>query len=69
LNVIGLKRRGFEKAAINQLHTAFRVLFRHEGVFAGRLAETRAKFGEDPLVAEVLAFIDGESHRGLIRAE
>jgi UDP-N-acetylglucosamine acyltransferase len=69
LNVIGLKRRGFEKAAINRLHQAFRVLFRHEGVFAQRLAETRAKFGEDPLVAEVLAFIDGESHRGLIRAE
>jgi UDP-N-acetylglucosamine acyltransferase len=69
LNVIGLKRRGFEKAAIMKLHTAFRVLFRHEGVFARRLEETRGEFGKDPLVAEVLAFIDGESHRGLIRAE
>lgn len=69
LNVVGLKRRGFEKAEINRLHAAFRVLFRHEGVFAQRLVETRAKFGADPLVAEVLAFIDGESHRGLIRAE
>ena len=38
-------------------------------VFAERLAATRVRFGRDPLVAEVLEFIDGESHRGLIRAE
>jgi UDP-N-acetylglucosamine acyltransferase len=69
LNVIGLKRRGFDKAQIGRLHTAFHVLFRHEGVFKQRLEETRAQFGDDPLIAEVLAFIDAPSHRGLIRAE
>lgn len=69
LNVIGLKRRGFDKQQINRLHTAFAFLFRHEGVFKQRLAETRERFGEDPLIAEVLAFIDAPSHRGLIRAE
>jgi UDP-N-acetylglucosamine acyltransferase len=69
LNVVGLKRRGFEKAAIMSLRAAFRTLFKDEGVFAHRLEKTRETFGHDPLVAEVLAFIDGESHRGLIRAE
>ena len=69
LNVVGLKRRGFEKAAIMGLRGAFKTLFKDEGVFAQRLEETRAKFGADPLVAEVLAFIDGDSHRGLIRAD
>ena len=69
LNVVGLRRRGFEKSAILSLRAAFRTLFKSEGVFAQRLAETRATFGHDPLVAEVLEFIDGESHRGLIRAE
>jgi len=69
LNVIGLKRRGFEKPAILSLRAAFRTLFKNEGVFSHRLETTRATFGSDPLVAEVLAFIDGESHRGLIRAE
>ena len=69
LNVVGLKRRGFEKAAIMGLRAAFKTLFKDEGVFAARLEETRARFGADPLVAEVLAFIDGDSHRGLIRAE
>jgi UDP-N-acetylglucosamine acyltransferase len=38
-------------------------------VFAQRLAAVRARYGEEALVAEVLAFIDAPSHRGLIRAE
>lgn len=69
LNVIGLKRRGFSKAQIQLLHGAFRDLFCREGVFAQRLAAVRARFGGEPLVAEVLAFIDAPSERGLIRAE
>lgn len=69
LNVIGLKRRGFDKVQIQRLHGAFRTLFRREGIFAQRLTETRARLGNDPLVAEILAFIDAPSHRGLIRAE
>jgi UDP-N-acetylglucosamine acyltransferase len=69
LNVIGLRRRGFDKASIQRLHAAFRALYAKEGVFAQRLEAMRGKFGDDPLVAEVLAFIDAPSHRGLIRAD
>ncbi len=69
LNVIGLRRRGFDKAAIQRLHLAFKVLYGKQGVFAQRLEAARARFGSDPLVAEVLAFIDAPSHRGLIRSE
>jgi UDP-N-acetylglucosamine acyltransferase len=69
LNVIGLKRRGFDKSQIQRLHGAFRNLFGHEGVFAQRLEAARARFADDELVGEVLAFIDAPSHRGLIRAE
>ena len=67
LNVVGLKRRGFDKAQILTLRAAFRCLFRADCVFAERLAEARAQWGHDRLVAEVLAFIDAPSHRGLIR--
>jgi UDP-N-acetylglucosamine acyltransferase len=68
LNVIGLKRRGFDRAQILTLRAAFRCLFHKDGVFADRLAETRARWSSDDLVAEVLAFIDAPSHRGLIRS-
>ncbi len=68
LNVVGLKRRGFEKVQIQTLRGAFRMMFREPGVFAERLAHARTVLGHDKLVAEVLAFIDAPSHRGLIRA-
>ncbi len=69
LNVIGLKRRGFSRSQIHVLRRAFQSLFRQEGVFAQRLAETRARYSEEPLVAEVLDFISAPSHRSLIRSD
>lgn len=68
LNVIGLKRRGVDKARLLAMRRAFRCLFAGEGVFADRVEQVRRGFGEDPLVAEMLAFIDAPSRRGLIRA-
>ncbi len=68
LNVIGLRRRGVDRAGLHRLRTAIRLLFGSEGVFSLRLAEVREAYGDDPMVAEVLAFIDIPSKRGLIRA-
>ena len=68
LNVIGLRRRGADRAAVHTLRAAVRDLFSGTGVFADRLASVRATHGDDPLVAEILAFIDTPSKRGLIRA-
>ena len=67
LNVIGLRRRGFERAHIQTLRAAFRFLFRGPGVFAERVECARQKVGAETLVAEVLAFIDSAGPRGLIR--
>ena len=68
LNIIGLKRRGFDKTQIANLRLAFRQLFARHGVFAKRLEHVRATWGSDPLVGEILAFIDTPSRRGLIRS-
>jgi len=71
LNIIGLRRRGVDRAGLHRLRTAVRGLFgadSHGAVFADRLAVLRAQPGEDALVAEMLAFIDAKSHRGLIRS-
>jgi UDP-N-acetylglucosamine acyltransferase len=69
LNIIGLKRRGFERARIHVLRQAFRLLFRGQGVFAQRVAEVQQAHGGDTLVAEILAFIANPGKRGLIRAD
>ncbi len=67
LNVIGLRRRGVDRAGLHRLRAAIRVLFGSVGVFSARLSEARDAYGDDPMVAEVLAFIDAPSKRGLIR--
>jgi UDP-N-acetylglucosamine acyltransferase len=70
LNVVGLKRRGVDRAGLHRLRAAFRLLFTagEDGtaVFAQRLAEARP-MADDALVAELLAFIDVPSRRGLVR--
>ena len=68
LNVIGLRRRGYDRTQIHTVRAAFRLIFRGEGVFAERVEEARRSRGGDALVAELLAFIDAPSRRGLIRA-
>jgi len=68
LNVIGLRRRGVDRAGLHAVRSAMRRLFGAAGVFSTRLADVRSTYGEDPLVAEILAFIDAPSKRGLIRA-
>ncbi len=68
LNIVGLRRRGFERPAIHALRAAFRHLFLAAGVFADRVEDVRSRYGGEPLVAEVLAFIDTPSKRGLIHS-
>ncbi len=68
LNIIGLRRGGADRASVHAVRAAVRALFSNQGVFADRLAAVRAQHGAHPLVAEVLAFIDTPSKRGLIRA-
>lgn len=68
LNVVGLRRRGVDRAGLHRLRAAVRHLFAAPGVFAMRVAEVRARWGSDPLVAEILAFVEAPSRRGLIRA-
>jgi UDP-N-acetylglucosamine acyltransferase len=68
LNMIGLQRRGVEKAQRHIIRAAFKALFTDSAVFSERLAETRRLYGDDPFVAEILAFIDTPSRRGLMQA-
>jgi len=71
LNVVGLKRRGVDKAGLHRLRAAFRLLFapndNADAVFAARLAACKSH-ADDPLVAEMLAFVEAPSRRGLVRS-
>lgn len=57
LNLIGLKRRGFDKDQVSAIRRAYRMLFADEGTFSERLIEVEQDYGDIDLVASVLAFI------------
>ncbi len=65
LNLVGLKRRGFEREAIHNLQKAYRMLFGEEGTFKERIADVSEEFGDNPLVGEVLGFIKAQADRAL----
>ncbi|HQU11765.1 MAG TPA: acyl-ACP--UDP-N-acetylglucosamine O-acyltransferase [Acidiphilium sp.] len=68
LNIVGLRRRGLDKEGQHRLRNAYRLLFQGEGTFAARVEALRGGAGDDPYLAEILAFIDAPSKRGLIRS-
>ncbi|NDF12954.1 MAG: acyl-ACP--UDP-N-acetylglucosamine O-acyltransferase [Proteobacteria bacterium] len=65
LNLIGLKRRGFEREEINALRTAYRLLFSPEGTLAERVSDAGERFNNNPLVMEILAFMRENGSRAL----
>lgn len=67
LNIIGLKRRGVDKAGLHRIRAAFRTLFveNADEVFAHRVQRVR-EMADDPYIAEMLEFLDMPSKRGLI---
>ncbi len=63
LNIIGLKRRGFDREAIRNLRAAYRLLFAQEGTFAERLEDTAHLYKNETLVMEIVSFIRGQDKR------
>jgi UDP-N-acetylglucosamine acyltransferase len=65
-NMVGLGRRGFEKAAIESLQTAFRLLTRSQLNTSQALERIRAEVPPCPELEELIAFIQA-SERGVTK--
>jgi len=65
LNLIGLKRKGYDKTAIRRLLAAFRDLFEGGGTFAERLDTVEAGSADLPEIMEIVAFIREDGKRPL----
>ncbi len=57
INVVGLKRRGFDREAIQRLRAAYRMIFAHEGTLQERVEDAAALFPDEALVQDVVRFI------------
>lgn len=65
LNLVGLKRRGFDREAIHALRAAYRQMFADEGTLAERLADVVALFESHEAVMDIVAFARAGSSHGL----
>lgn len=57
LNLVGLRRRGFEREAIHDLRRAHKLIFSDHGTLKERVEEVAAEFAHSPQVMEIVAFI------------
>jgi len=66
LNMVGLSRRGLEKAQMHRIRAAYRHIFMGEGVFSDRVAGAEQKFGDDGFVRDMLDFIGSPGRQGIL---
>jgi UDP-N-acetylglucosamine acyltransferase len=65
LNIVGLKRHGFDREHIHTLRQAYRLLFSNEGTLMERVEDVAQLFPNHPLVTTVVDFIRADSDRSL----
>jgi len=65
LNVVGLKRRGFSRAAIHKIRAACKVLFGDSGTLDVRVQHVAEQFADVREAMEIVAFIRAGTHRSL----
>jgi UDP-N-acetylglucosamine acyltransferase len=63
LNLVGLKRRGHDRASIAELRSAFADMFDGGGTLLERVRSARERHGSNPLIAEIADFVMAETNR------
>ena len=66
LNVVGLRRRGFEREIIDNIHKAYQIILQETGLLKDSLARVEAEIPMSPEIEYILDFIR-TSKRGFIR--
>ena len=69
LNLVGLRRRGFDRDDIFELRKAYRILFVDEGMMEDRLYNAESMFSDSEPVMRVIDFIRAESKRTLLNEQ
>jgi len=67
LNLVGLKRRGFDRDTIHALRNAYKLLFEDacEKTLAQRVEEAGVKYQDIAAIADILAFVNNKGSRSL----
>ncbi|MDQ0393220.1 acyl-ACP--UDP-N-acetylglucosamine O-acyltransferase [Labrys monachus] len=65
LNIVGLKRRGFDREQIHALRRAYRMLFASEGTLKERAEAIAQEFADQPAVMEIIDFVRAGGERAI----
>jgi UDP-N-acetylglucosamine acyltransferase len=65
LNIVGLKRRGFDRPTIHALRAAYQEIFNREGTRAQRLDRIAEEYGKFPSVMAIVEFVRASGDRPL----
>jgi UDP-N-acetylglucosamine acyltransferase len=65
LNLIGLKRRNFDREAVHALRQAYRLLFADEGTLVERVNDVAQQFANVAMVQEVVRFLRTAEDRAI----
>lgn len=65
LNIIGMKRRGFEREKIHALRAAYRMLFAAEGTLRERIEDVANLFSDQPDVMDIIEFVRSDTSRSI----
>ena len=66
LNLVGLKRRKFDREDIHRLRSAYRMIFASEGTLRERVEDAAELFKTDKLVQDVVSFISASTDRPIL---
>ena len=67
LNLVGLKRRGFDRESIHALRRVYRYLFDGDGELAERIEIVAGEHGEDGPIGQLLAFLRETGKRRIVQ--
>ncbi|AIF82075.1 acyl-CoA dehydrogenase [endosymbiont of Acanthamoeba sp. UWC8] len=66
LNIVGMKRRNFDRETIKQLQIAFKRLFvDNDNTFESRVNDVEENFGNNEKVKEIVQFLKADSSRSI----
>lgn len=66
LNIVGLRRRGFDREIINTIHEAYRIIFQGGMAQAEAIETIRQELPATPEIQYILDFIEDTKQRGFI---
>lgn len=67
LNLVGLRRNGFDRDDIQGLRAAYKTLFAGNGEMSERIARVDADYGHCRTVRDLLAFLGADSDRKILK--